>query len=62
MPLKVTSMPIFLIPSLQPFQNGGHLNFWGGCQETSKLLKRLVELGEILYGGDDIQDDLDAMF
>jgi hypothetical protein len=23
MPLKVTSMPYFLIPYLQPFQNGG---------------------------------------
>jgi hypothetical protein len=32
MPLKVTSTPYFLIPYLQAFQNGGRLNFWGGCK------------------------------
>jgi hypothetical protein len=30
MPLKVTSTPYFLIPYLQPFQNGARSNFWGG--------------------------------
>jgi hypothetical protein len=31
-PLKVTSTPYFLIPYLQPFQNGGRSNFWDGCK------------------------------
>jgi hypothetical protein len=29
MTLKMTSTPYYLIPYLQPFQNGGRLNFWG---------------------------------
>jgi hypothetical protein len=29
MPLKITSKPYFLIPYLQPFQNGGFSNFLG---------------------------------
>jgi hypothetical protein len=29
MPLKMT-----MTPQLQPFQNDGRLNFWGGCKET----------------------------
>jgi hypothetical protein len=32
MPLKVTSTLYFLIPYLQPFQNGGRSNFSGGCK------------------------------
>jgi hypothetical protein len=32
MQLKVTSTPYFLIPYLQPLQNGGRSNFWGGCK------------------------------
>jgi hypothetical protein len=32
MPLKVTSTPYFLIPYLQPLQNGGRSHFWGGCK------------------------------
>jgi hypothetical protein len=32
MSLKVTSKPYFLIPYLQPLQNGGRSNFWGGCR------------------------------
>jgi hypothetical protein len=34
MPLKMTSMPHFLISQSQPLQNGVRLNFWGGCKET----------------------------
>jgi hypothetical protein len=29
--LKVTSMPYILIPYLEPFENGGRSDFWGGC-------------------------------
>jgi hypothetical protein len=29
--LTITSTPCYLIQYLQPFQNGGRLNFWNGC-------------------------------
>jgi hypothetical protein len=32
MPLKVTWMPYLSISYLQPFQNWGRSNFWGGCK------------------------------
>jgi hypothetical protein len=31
MTFKMTSIPYYSMPQLQPFQNGGRLNFWGGC-------------------------------
>jgi hypothetical protein len=48
---------LYLIPYLQPFQNGGRLNVWGGCNfQTDWWI-----WNEILYG-DDVQGDLDATF
>jgi hypothetical protein len=32
--IQITSMPYFLIPYLQAFQNDRRLNFWGGCKNS----------------------------
>jgi hypothetical protein len=33
MPLRAISTPYFLMPYLQPLQNGERPNFWGGCKK-----------------------------
>jgi hypothetical protein len=57
MSFKMTSTPQFIIPQLKPFQNEARLNFWGGTKHILITFNRLMGLDEILYGGDDTEDD-----
>jgi hypothetical protein len=38
MTFKVTQKKCILIPYLQPFKNGERLNFWGGCNESRRIV------------------------
>jgi hypothetical protein len=45
MPLTLTSTPYFIIPYLQPFQDGRHSNFWGEyktCTSQRRTMKLCI--------------------